>query len=235
MRRLSWSYLATVPYQKALQIQYAHAHRVSQGAEPVLFLLEHPPTVTLGRQADESNLKMDAGQYADKGMEIARTQRGGDVTFHGPGQLIGYPVACLDDFQCSVRDWVYGCAQALVAYLAELGISARWSQTHPGVWVSGQKLAALGFHIARRVSTHGFALYLNHDLSYFDTIVPCGLHDRKVGSVADLRDRAPSPREAAPAVAGHLAASFGWKLGEELDAGKFLEENLNESSHAAVV
>lgn len=234
MRRLDWTYLGIVPYRRALQLQYEYAHQAPTSG-PRLFLMQHPPTVTLGRQASPANLKLSAGEYARRGIEVARVKRGGDVTYHGPGQLIGYPVASLDSAACSVPDWVRGHAQSIVRFLECFGIQGSWSDNHPGVWVANEKIAAMGFHISRRVSTHGFALNVKPDLAQFDTIVPCGVKDLGITSMEQLGVTALDMREASGLLAQLTADTFGWALGKSLPADLFDEDESDACATKALV
>jgi len=231
MVRLDWTFLGRRTYRTALRLQYSHARRVAAGAAPLLFLLEHPPVITLGRHADLANLKLSEEELAARGLEVHRVKRGGDVTYHGPGQLVGYPVASLGSI--SVPRWVEGNAQAVVRFLHSHQIPASWLRGNPGVWVGGDKIAALGFHISRRVSTHGFALNVDPDLSHFNNIVPCGLRDRGVTSMRVLGVRIPALREAAEQMAGLVAESFGWSLGNARPADQVLNE-IEASTHIPV-
>jgi len=223
--KLDWTYLGTVAYQKAMQLQYEYAKNVVRGAEPRLFVLQHPPTVTLGRHSDLSNLCLEPKDMAQKGIRVFQVLRGGDVTFHGPGQLVGYTVARLDHAGCTVPKWVQGHAEAIVRFLKRYGIESRWSEKYPGVWVGREKIAALGFHILRRVSTHGVAINLNPDLSYFRTIVPCGLRNHGVTSMVRLRGKVPEMSNAAGELAEEITKIFGWVRGEVLDAGEILSSS----------
>jgi len=211
-------------YARALALQYAHAARVSAGAVPRLLLAEHPPTITLGRQADRRHLRLTEEEYRRRGIGLVRVLRGGDVTYHGPGQLVGYPIVSLDALHLSVPAWVERVAQSLVDYLACRGLGARWSDLHPGVWVGGEKIAALGFHLQRRVSTHGFALNLEPALEDFGLIVPCGLAHLGVTSLAAQGLQVPPLREAAAELAGLLAVRLGLEPGEALPAEAVLAE-----------
>ena len=217
MVQLEWTYLGRVSYPLALNLQSAAARRVAAGGPPRLLLLEHPPTITLGRSADSGNLRLDPVELARRGFGLHRVSRGGDVTYHGPGQLVGYPIAHLGQVGCSVPKWVQGHARALAASLAHFGIDARWSDVHPGLWVGREKIAALGFQISRRVSTHGFALNLEPDLSHYDTIVPCGLSNLGVTSMVRQGVRASSMAHLAARVARQVANVFDWELGAALD------------------
>jgi lipoate-protein ligase B len=177
-----------------------------------LLLLEHPPTITLGRSASPANLLVSEGQLAERGFSVFRVARGGDVTYHGPGQLVGYPIASLARIGCSVPEWVQGHAEAIVATLARFGVQSRWSDERPGVWVDGQKIAAVGFHLSRRISSHGFALNIAPDLSHYQTIVPCGLRGCGVTSLAELGIEPPALEDVARALASAIADRFDLEL-----------------------
>lgn len=226
MSVLEWTFLGRVGYRRALELQYSHAARLRNGARPRLLLLEHPPTITLGRSADPRHLRLPATRLAERGIQVVRVLRGGDVTYHGPGQLIGYPLVDLAQARLSVPAWVQGCAQALVDELIERGVAAKWSDLHPGVWVGQQKIAAVGFHISRRISTHGFALNLAPDMSAYDAIVPCGLSDLGVTSLAQLGVAVPAMEDIAGTLAQRLADRLGWKLGQRLHPATVLEEKV---------
>jgi len=227
MSVLEWTFLGRVDYRRALELQYAHATRLRSGARPRLLLLEHPPTITLGRSADPRHLRLPPDRLARRGIQVVRVLRGGDVTYHGPGQLVGYPLVDLAPARLSVPAWVQGCAQVLVDELIERGVSARWSDLHPGVWVGRRKIAAVGFHISRRISTHGFALNLAPDMSAYDAIVPCGLTDLGVTSLAQLGVAVPAMEDIAGSLARRLAGCLGWKLGRRLHPTAVLEEKVD--------
>lgn len=216
--RLNWVYLGLQPYGKALQMQRRLARAVaSDASRSLLVFLQHPPVVTLGRRSTDGQLLLTPRQLRERGVEVVHVDRGGGATFHGPGQLVGYPVARLDAFRVGVHDWVQGHARALARVLAAHGIEARWSELHPGLWVGNDKIAALGFHIERRVSTHGFAMNVDVELGYFETIVPCGLAHRGVTSMARQGVAVPLP-QLAREVAAAVAESFSVELGDELPA-----------------
>jgi lipoyl(octanoyl) transferase len=225
MNNWEWTFLGTVPYRQALAMQYAYARKVARGANPRLLLLEHPPTITLGRGATRSHLKLSEDEYQRRGVEVCWVQRGGFCTYHGPGQLVGYPIARLDQFRCSVPRWVQGHGEAIIQFLKRRQVEARWSDLHPGVWVDRCKIAAVGFHLSRRISTHGFALNLTTDLSYFKTIVACGIENLQTTSLTALGVRAPEPGQAAPELARLVAETFGESLGRKIDPLEVLEES----------
>jgi lipoyl(octanoyl) transferase len=191
--------LGTMPYRDA----WAHQERVHgevlAGAEERLLLVEHPPVITCGRRPNVAkNLLASPEQVAQLGVEFVESDRGGDVTFHGPGQLVAYPIVRLIDHGLSVGGYVRKLEQTVIATLAELGIRAQKDECAVGVWADDgagtlAKICALGVRIRRGVSMHGIALNVATDLSYFDLIVPCGLSGRAVTSVQKLLgDAAPS-------------------------------------------
>jgi len=234
MPRLNWTFLGEIPYLQALRLQYKLAGKVAQGADPVLLLLEHPPCITLGRQADPDNLNLSETEYKKRGIGVFNVLRGGDVTLHCRGQLVGYPIANLRQLKYSVPDWVRCQAGIIVSFLHKHEIAAAWSDVHPGVWTNDKKIAALGFHISRGISTHGFALNINPDLSLFDTIVPCGLRHRRVTAMVEHTKILPGMAQAAKEIAGLTAKAFGLTFGCEVCAEEVLEEAADNAVISAI-
>lgn len=177
--------LGTIPYRDALAIQAEiHAKRQAEEAPDTLLMLEHPPVYTRGRRASDGELSLGEDVYRARGIEIVPTDRGGKVTYHGPGQLVGYPIMRVSDIGAHLRKM----EAAIVAALAEYRIEARSRCTegidYTGVWVADRKIASIGVHVSRGVSTHGFAVNVTNDLAPFTWIVPCGLPDVTMTSVA---------------------------------------------------
>jgi lipoyl(octanoyl) transferase len=172
--------LGRIGYGPALELQRSLVERRKRGEIPDHFLIvEHPPVVTMGRNGRDENLLADPELLARSGIEFHRTDRGGDVTFHGPGQIVGYPIFDLREWKRDVVAYVRGIEEVLIGALAEFGIEGSRVKGATGVWVStpggAAKIAAIGVHISRWVTSHGFALNLETDLTYFRYIVPCGL------------------------------------------------------------
>ncbi|MDQ4081242.1 MAG: lipoyl(octanoyl) transferase LipB [Gemmatimonadota bacterium] len=184
MRLLATS-LGTLRYAPALELQRDLARRRIAGEidEDVLLLLEHPPVVTLGRTAKEGHLVASPERLQARGVEVFEVERGGDVTFHGPGQLVGYPILDLKRHRRDLHWYLRQVEEALIASLAEFGISAERSSGYTGVWTRGQKIASIGVHARDWVTWHGFALNVMTDLSFFDLIVPCGIPDVQMTSM----------------------------------------------------
>jgi lipoyl(octanoyl) transferase len=178
-------HLGTVPYRKALALQLDIAARRQAGELPdTLLLLEHPPVYTRGRRSRPGELTLGEDFYRARSIEVVPTDRGGRVTYHGPGQLVGYPVMGVTDVIAHLRT----AEDAIVAALAEEGLHARSrpqdGPDYTGVWVEDRKIASLGVHVSRGVSTHGFALNVDNDLEPFSWIVACGLPDVTMTSIA---------------------------------------------------
>jgi lipoyl(octanoyl) transferase len=217
-RETHWSWLGKVPYEQALRLQLAAREALVRGEGPErLLLLEHPHVYTLGRNASEDDLLLDAGERAARGIEVAATDRGGQVTYHGPGQLVGYPILDLNPDRRDLRRYVRDLQEVLVRTLAELGIaSAGGAGERIGVWVGDgrreRKIASIGIHLSRWRTTHGFALNVATDLGLFHGIVACGLPEVEMTSIARERGTAPPLEEVAARLRPHFAEVFGRRL-----------------------
>ena len=205
--------LGRMRYGDALTVQQrlVEQRKSGEGTDTLLFV-EHPHVVTMGRNAKEQNLLASQEILARTGIEYFETDRGGDVTYHGPGQLVGYPVLDLREWRRDVHAFFAGVEQSLIDALAGFGIAAGRipERGYEGVWVNGAKIAAIGIHISRWITSHGFALNVETDLSYFRYIVPCGL-TRPVCSLRSLGCQA-SREEVMTAVATSFARVFDYKL-----------------------
>lgn len=203
---LSWSFLGLTEYEEALTLQITLKQLIQRGEQPdMLLLCEHPEVITLGRGADAADVLAPADQLAARRIRCVRVGRGGDVTYHGPGQLVGYPVRRVGR---AIRAHVEAMARALQDYLGELGIGAQWQTSAPGLWTDRGKIAAVGVDARGGVATHGFSLNLHPRLSDYALIVPCG-DPRPVTSVAAIRGEAPSMEQAARDVAHACARHYG--------------------------
>lgn len=185
--------LGLAAYQPTWDEQKKLVRSVDEGIIPdQLLLLEHPHTVTLGRGSHWSNLLLSTQDYQSKGIDVVEIDRGGDVTYHGPGQLVGYPIFYLGDQRHDAHSYLRDIEEALILALSSFGIEAGRMEKHTGVWVDEEKVAAIGvkFHKARHkkgyITSHGFALNVNTDLQYFSTIVPCGITEYGVTSISRI-------------------------------------------------
>jgi lipoyl(octanoyl) transferase len=206
--------LGKLHYRDAWAIQEQTHEQVQAGAEERIYLVEHPPVITYGRRPGvERNLVATPAQLGARGVEIVQSDRGGDITFHGPGQLVAYPIIRLASHGFSVGSYVHTLEAAVIAMLAELGITANVDPAAVGVWTPDQgvmsKICAIGVRIRRGVSLHGIALNVNCDLSYFDLIVPCGLPGRRVTSLQRLLSEGTPTMDGAKELLGkHLLISL---------------------------
>lgn len=202
--------LGLVPYQKAWEVQQSVHSQVAEGRSPnVLMLLEHPHVYTLGRRGQDSDILADSSQLKALGAEVYHVDRGGEATYHGPGQLVGYPIINLRRWRGGPLKFVQSLEQTLISTLAEFGIQAVSEDRPTGVWVGNAKIAAIGVRVSRGVSMHGFALNVSPDLSYFDHIVPCGLPDAAVTSVSQEQDRASEVSDVAEVLSRCFGEAFG--------------------------
>jgi lipoate-protein ligase B len=211
MRTFEIRRLGVVPYADALEIQRAlvedrRANRVGD----LLLFVEHPHVLTLGVRGDggRSHILAPPEMLHARGIEIYETGRGGDITYHGPGQLVGYPIVDLKPDRCDVHRYVRDLEDVLIRTAADYGISARRIDGLTGVWVGDEKLAAIGVRISRWVTSHGFALNVATDLENFDLIVPCGIAGRGVTSLSRLLSRSIDLRDVQDRVASHFVDVF---------------------------
>ena len=194
--------LGRMPYAEALELQRSIARDRISGAisQDVLLLMEHPPVVTLGRSSKEKHLVASPEFLQTHGVELFEVERGGDVTFHGPGQLVGYPIVDLKRHRQDLHWYLRKIEEALINTLADYGIPGERNTSYTGVWTRGKKIASIGVHARDWVTWHGFALNVTTDLSFFDLIVPCGITGVVMTSIArelgseefsapDVRDR----------------------------------------------
>ena len=207
------------------------AARKAAAIEDVLLLCEHPHVITQGRSGKRENLLASEHVLKQKGVEFHATDRGGDITYHGPGQIVGYPILNLGAIRRDVVWYVRMLEEAMIRATAEFGVAAERVAGKTGIWVKSEnteeKLAAIGVHISRWVTSHGFAYNVSTDLRYFDLIVPCGIADRKATSLEKLLGRRVETEEVAPRIAHHLGEVFGLEMKE---ASRFeLLEKLQEA------
>jgi lipoyl(octanoyl) transferase len=211
MRKCCVRELGRIDYGQALELQQQLASQRKEGVVgDHLLLLEHPHVITLGRNGHMENLLASDEILGRAGISFYPTDRGGDVTYHGPGQLVGYPILDLRDWKRDVGAYVRAVEQSLIDTLAEFAIEAGRIPKLTGVWVGNRKIAAIGVHLSRWVTSHGFALNVNTDLSYFQYIVPCGLA-KPVTSMAQLGVRA-SLADVSQVFAAHFGRVFDCEM-----------------------
>lgn len=200
-------YLETLALQRTLRLE-----RLSGNApHDMLLLVEHEPVYTMGRGTRESSLPLSPALLEARGATVVEVERGGDVTWHGPGQLVGYPILDLQQHRPDLHWYLRTIESALIASLGTVGVPAETNPGHTGVWTGGRKIASIGVHVKQWVTLHGFALNVAPDLAWFESIVPCGIAGVQMTSVARERGGEPSSwwMPTRNAVIEHFAAAFG--------------------------
>lgn len=212
--------LGLMGYGQALELQRdVHRKRVSGETEDTLMLVEHPEVITLGKSGDPKNLLVPLSELEEKGMDFYQVERGGEITYHGPGQLVGYPIFSLRDGLAGVRPFIRGLESSLIAALRGLGVEARRKPSNIGVWVGDDKIASIGVAIKRWVSFHGFALNVSTDLTSFRLINPCGLPGQRMTSVGEVLGRKVPLEKVKGEVKSAFERVFGLRFQEvELEA-----------------
>jgi len=212
-RPLLVRHLGRLPYAEGLQIQeLLVAERQAGRIIDVLLMLEHDPVFTMGRNARAENVLVSADALRERGFEIFETGRGGDVTYHGPGQVVGYPILELPADRRDVHRYVRDLEEVMIRGCADFGITAARIGGKTGAWVGTDKVGAIGVRIARWVTSHGFALNVTNDLDPFALIVPCGIRDHGVTSLSRLLGRDVLAEDVAVRLSGHVADVFDLEI-----------------------
>ncbi|HEY2170578.1 MAG TPA: lipoyl(octanoyl) transferase LipB [Candidatus Angelobacter sp.] len=233
MRVINVLYLGRVDYSIALELQQTLVRLVKERRiTHTLLLLEHPPVITMGRNAGARNIVASREFLADNGVELHETNRGGDVTFHGPGQLVGYPIFDLRAFEprMGAVDFVRKLEEALIRTCGDLGVVTERIPGLTGVWTQNDppgKIAAIGVHISRAVTSHGFALNVNTDLDYFKLIVPCGIPDKPVTSLEQEMAQSSLSRDKKVPALDDLAQLVARNFGRVFEAQTLWLESLD--------
>ncbi len=211
-RTLAVRYRGRIAYEPAVELQAGLVGQRRRGEIPdTLLLLEHPHVITMGSSGGAGHVLLSREQLAAGGIGLSEAGRGGDVTYHGPGQLVGYPILDLKPDRRDLHRYLRSLEAVLIRALALLGLAGERDEEATGVWVGGAKVAAIGIRVSSGwITSHGFALNASTDLSYFDAIVPCGLSGRPVTSLSRLLGRHVPPGAIAPAVVDAMAAEFGY-------------------------
>jgi lipoyl(octanoyl) transferase len=210
--RACW--LGSAPYREVWDLQAGLVDGVRNGrTADTLLLLEHPHVFTMGKAASPDHLLWDEEERTRRDVDVIWSDRGGEATYHGPGQLVGYPILDLSQFGLSIPQYLERLEQSLIDYLRDLGVNAEPGEPGlTGVWSGGEKVAAIGIKLNRSIVSHGFALNLTTDLAYFDGIIPCGHADKRPTSVQAITGEQVEIEAAARAYAEHFSDVFGAKL-----------------------
>jgi lipoate-protein ligase B len=211
MKKEAWILnLDTVPYEEAFDLQKRLVMlRSRDSINDTLILLEHPPVFTVTRKATLKNILVSTDELNEKGISLCQTNRGGDITYHGPGQIVGYPIMDLKDYGKDLHQYVRRVEEMIINLLTDYGIVAHRDKSNPGVWVGDEKIAALGIAVKSSwITMHGFSLNVNPDLSHYALIVPCGISDRGITSLSLLLGKPISTRKIREQLIQHYAAAF---------------------------
>ena len=204
--------LGIVPYAEALALQRALVEERRANRVPdLLIVLQHPPVITVGVRGDggRSHIVADTDRLAALGVAVSETGRGGDVTYHGPGQIVGYPILDLRPDRCDVHRYVRDVEEVMIRTCVDYGVPAGRIAGLTGAWVGPDKIGAIGVRISRWITSHGFAFNVSTDLGYFDLIVPCGIADRGVTSLQRVLGRSVNVANVEESLISHFAAVFG--------------------------
>jgi lipoyl(octanoyl) transferase len=233
LQKICWQVNAgLLPYAQACALQHQLVEARKGAAIPdVLLFCEHPHVITLGRNGKKENLRANDRVLAQMSVAFHETDRGGDITYHGPGQIVGYPILDLTEHRCDVRWYVQQLEETMIRTTADFNVTAARVEGRHGIWVrhparEEEKLAALGVHLSRWVTSHGFAYNVATDLRYFDLIVPCGIAGKRATSLERVLDRAVRTDEVRPKLAAHFGELFERKMVNVTRAE--LEENLSQ-------
>ncbi len=203
--------LGIVEYREAWKLQRElHQQRVEGRIPDLLLLLEHPPTITIGRSGSLDNVLISSKQMVQAGIPLFFIDRGGDVTYHGLGQLVGYPILDLREQGGDLHLYVQKLEEVMIRTLRDFSIEADLDERHPGVWVKGEEIGAIGLGVKKWVSMHGFALNVNTDLDHFAFINPCGFSDKRATSMSEVIGRKISTVEVANPLKSHFCDIFGF-------------------------
>jgi lipoate-protein ligase B len=205
--------LGSVAYREAFRWQTdLLARRISGDTGDTLLLLEHPPTITVGKSGSAENILVSPAELASRGIALFFVDRGGDVTYHGPGQLVGYPIIDLKDKGRDLHRYIHDLEEALIRTLEDFGIRGGRDRSHRGVWVKRREIAAIGLRVSKWVTTHGFALNVDADLTPFSLINPCGFSDRGATSMAEVLGRGVSVAAVTERLLARFAEVFQLRL-----------------------
>lgn len=218
-KKILYKYLGRVSYSRGLNLQEKIQKMMIDGqitAPGVILFLTHDPVITTGKHGNENNLLVNSRELQNSGIEFVRTSRGGDATYHGPGQLVCYPLINLRRFHLGVRSYIQSLENIIIKYLSGLGVECRTVDGLHGVWAGNQKIASVGVRVKRHVTMHGFALNISNDLSPFGFINPCGMEGASITSVKELTGKSPDLSECAETIIELLVQEYNAEKSEDI-------------------
>lgn len=218
-----------IDYQEAWDLQKKILELRYQNKIPdVLLLLEHPNTYTLGKVADKKNLLSDPDFLKENNISVYEIDRGGDITFHGPGQIVGYPIINLVNWKRDAHEYLRGLEEVIIRTCDEFGLKSKRNPKYTGVWIDDRKIAAIGIKISRWITMHGFAFNINTDLSLFNGIIPCGIKEKSVTSLSKELNVEVEIKIVKEKLLNHFKQFFEYQKLINVDIHNFQNENVNE-------
>ncbi len=211
-RKLVYCDLGLIDYKDAWDLQKSiHQQRVENKIDDVLFLLEHPHTYTLGKVADKKNLVGDEKYLTENMISVYDIDRGGDITYHGPGQIVGYPIISLTNWKMDTHKYLRAIEEVIIKVCSEYGLNGSRVDKYTGVWIEDRKICAIGIKVSRWVTMHGFAFNVNTDLKLFNGIIPCGISDKDVTSLSKELNKEISLKEVKEQIIHHFMNEFQYQ------------------------
>ncbi len=211
-RKLVYCDLELFDYKDAWDLQKSiHQQRVENKIDDVLFLLEHPHTYTLGKVADKKNLVGDEKFLSDNKISVYDIDRGGDITYHGPGQIVGYPIISLTNWKMDTHKYLRALEEVIIKVCSEYGLNGSRVDKYTGVWIEDRKICAIGIKVSRWITMHGFAFNVNTDLKLFNGIIPCGISDKDVTSLSNELNKEISLKEVKEQIIHHFMNEFQYQ------------------------
>lgn len=228
LRELLYCDLGEIDYKEAWDLQkQVFELRAAGEISDVFFQLEHPHTYTLGKVADKKNLIGSAEYLKENKISVYDIDRGGDITYHGPGQIVGYPIINLNDWVNDTHKYLRGLEEVIIKTLAYYGISAGREPKYTGVWINDRKIAAIGIKVSRWITMHGFAFNINSDLSFFNGIIPCGINDKSVTSLQKELGKEQNIQEVKDRLLLNFTEFFGYSVFNIINKEDFLRKVMN--------
>lgn len=225
---LTYCDLGFIDYKEAWDLQQViHSKRVSGEVDDILFLLEHPNTYTLGKTAHKENLISSEDYLKQNQISVYDIDRGGDITYHGPGQVVGYPIIDLNNWFKDTHRYLRALEEVIIKTCSEYGLNSDRNPKHTGVWVGDRKIAAIGIKVSRWVTMHGFAFNINTDLKLFNGIIPCGIQDKSVTSLKKELNREISIQEVKQKMLKNFTELFEYTSVISTDREEILQQNFS--------
>jgi len=225
-RKFDYCDLGLIDYKQAWDLQKViFDARVHNNVNDTLLLLEHPHTYTLGKVASKENLISSDALLKELGVSVYEIDRGGDITYHGPGQIVGYPIIKLSDWKEDTHEYLRALEEVLILTCSEYGLNAERNSKYTGVWIGNRKITAIGVKISRWVTMHGFAFNVNTDLSYFGGIIPCGIRDKDVTSLKRELGKEVDLTEVKKSIVSNFEKVFGYDGSSVIMKEHFLQTN----------